>query len=218
MSAANYWDTYWPSLDESDREGLLGNGFFWTQWDHHGPGEEVLDQPGSALELGCGFGVHAAYLAMKGVQVTGVDLSPVQYERARRMWGDVPGLRFALADVRDFLVENDETYDAVFSVWAAMWFTNPAELVPLIRARLNPGGVLAFSQAPAVDGCYGAQGMHVNGFKGKKGGIARWFYTPEMWVGILRSHGFLDVDADLIEAPDPDDLGTLLVRARVPLA
>ncbi|MCF2526511.1 class I SAM-dependent methyltransferase [Yinghuangia soli] len=216
ISVADYWDTYYPSLDENAPDELLGKGFSWTQWDHHGPDEGYLRQPDNALELGCGFGAHAAYLASKGVPTIGVDVSPVQHGRACRMWDHVPGLRFELADVRDYLAGTDETYDAVYSVWAAMWFTNPAELVPLVRARLNPGGVLAFSQAPAVEGCYGAQGMHVNGFKGKQGGITRWNYTPEMWVGILRNYGFLDVDAAVLEAPDPDDVGTLLVRASIP--
>lgn len=212
-STADYWDTYYPSLDENDRDALLGKGFSWTQWDHHGPDEGFLQQPETALELGCGFGVHAAHLAMKGVPTVGVDVSPVQYGRACRMWRGVPELRFELSDVRDYLAQTEETFDAIYSVWAASWFTNPAELVPLVRARLNPGGVYAFSQAPAVEGCYGAQGMHVNGFTGKKGGITRWFYTPDMWVGILRNYGFLDVHAEILEAPDPEDLGTLLVRA-----
>lgn len=216
ISTADYWDTYYPGLDETDREALLGKGFSWTQWDHHGPDEGFLQQPGTALELGSGFGAHAAYLAMKGVETVGVDLSPVQHGRASRLWADIPGLRFELADVQEYLARTDETYDAVYSVWAAMWFTNPADLVPLVRDRLNPGGVLAFSQAPPVEGCYGAQGMHVNGFKGKKGGLTRWHYTPEMWVGILRNYGFLDVHAEIVEAPDPGDVGTLLVRAAVP--
>lgn len=41
-------------------------------------------------------------------------------------------------------------------------------------------------------------------------------YTPENWAGVLRQHGFVDVDARVLEAPDPENVGTLIVRARAP--
>jgi SAM-dependent methyltransferase len=40
--------------------------------------------PGRALDLGCGRGTHAIYLAQHGWQVTGVDLVPRALETARR--------------------------------------------------------------------------------------------------------------------------------------
>ncbi|WP_367133115.1 MULTISPECIES: hypothetical protein [Streptomyces] len=80
---------------------------------------------------------------------------------------------------------------------------------------MNPHGVLVFSQAPAVDGCYGAQGMYGNGFNGKILPVQRWAYSAEMWKGILLHHGFLDVEARVLEAPDPENLGTLIVTARI---
>jgi len=44
---------------------------------------EVADlKPGSALDLGCGEGADAIWLAQQGWQVTGVDISPVALERA----------------------------------------------------------------------------------------------------------------------------------------
>jgi SAM-dependent methyltransferase len=44
---------------------------------------EVADlQAGSALDLGCGEGADAIWLAQQGWQVTGVDISPVALERA----------------------------------------------------------------------------------------------------------------------------------------
>ncbi|UKY55588.1 hypothetical protein [Streptomyces inhibens] len=67
----------------------------------------------------------------------------------------------------DCLKTTEERYDALYLVWGAFWFTDPSRLIPAIRDRLNPGGTLVFSQVPAVDGCYGAQGMYGNGFTGK---------------------------------------------------
>lgn len=47
------------------------------------------------------------------------------------------------------------------------WFTDPGRLFPLVRQRLTPGGVFAFSQPPAIPGAYGPQGMYKGGFAGK---------------------------------------------------
>lgn len=40
--------------------------------------------PGRAIDLGCGVGVEAIYLARHGFDVTGVDFSPTAIKRARR--------------------------------------------------------------------------------------------------------------------------------------
>jgi SAM-dependent methyltransferase len=44
---------------------------------------EKFDQPGRALDLGCGTGTNAIYLAQHGWQATGVDFSPKALELAR---------------------------------------------------------------------------------------------------------------------------------------
>ncbi|MEI5524407.1 class I SAM-dependent methyltransferase [Streptomyces brasiliscabiei] len=209
-----YWNRYGAGV--KDVEPAQPPAFGWTQYDGHGPGEELLEQPDSALELGFGRGSDVAYLANKGVRATGVDISPVQCERAREQYGHVPGARFEQGEVCQYLADTDERFDAVYSVWGALWFCDPERLLPLVRKRLVPEGVLAFSHAPAVPGSYGVQGMYGAGFNGPRRWIYRWAYTPEDWAGILEQHGFVDVDARVLEAPDPENVGTLVVRARAP--
>jgi hypothetical protein len=46
--------------------------------------------------------------------------------------------------------------------------------------------------------------------------VLRRQYAPEMWADILKRHGFTEVEAHVLTAPNPKDLGTLMVRARVP--
>jgi 2-polyprenyl-3-methyl-5-hydroxy-6-metoxy-1,4-benzoquinol methylase len=56
----------------------------------HAPNETLIEvaqklTPGSALEVGCGEGVDARWLAQHGWSVTGVDISSVAIERARAL-------------------------------------------------------------------------------------------------------------------------------------
>jgi SAM-dependent methyltransferase len=76
--------------------------------------EEGLVQPGTVLELGCGTGADAVYLAQKGFEVTAVDLSPLALERAHVLAEEVGVLvRFVLADVFEF-AKSKETFDLVY--------------------------------------------------------------------------------------------------------
>jgi 2-polyprenyl-3-methyl-5-hydroxy-6-metoxy-1,4-benzoquinol methylase len=64
-------------------------------------GEENIT-PCPAIDLGCGTGSNSIWLAQQGFDVTGVDLSPVAIERARKR-AEKAGVRarFLAADVLD---------------------------------------------------------------------------------------------------------------------
>lgn len=70
-------------------------------------------KPGRALDLGCGEGRNALWLAEKGWAVTAVDFSEVAVERGRH-WADRRGLEvdFRVSDVTEFDPE-PESYDLV---------------------------------------------------------------------------------------------------------
>ncbi|PVE07825.1 hypothetical protein Y717_21985 [Streptomyces scopuliridis RB72] len=92
---------------------------------------------------------------------------------------------------------------------------DPEELLPLITQRLNPGGVLVFSHPPAIPGTSGAQGMYKGGFAGKAMYTYRYSHTPAAWKARLLGAGFAEVDAQVLDAPAPGHIGTLIVRATV---
>ncbi|MFJ5225332.1 class I SAM-dependent methyltransferase [Streptomyces sp. NPDC088400] len=206
------WDTYAQSVKDkvSDSEPV----FCWTQYAGHGPGPELLGAPGTALEIGCGTGRALAHLAQRGVKTTGVDLSPVMVEQTTRRWGPA-GARFVCAEVIQHLRDSPETYDAIYSIFGAVWFTDPEKLLPLLAQRLNPGGVLAFSHPPAIPGAYGAQGMYKGGFAGRAMYTYRYSYLPSGWEERLLDAGFAEAEARVLGAPTPGHIGTLIVRAVV---
>ncbi|WP_217196376.1 class I SAM-dependent DNA methyltransferase [Streptomyces buecherae] len=209
-SEREVWDTY----AESTAKDVFGSDpvFRWTQYGDHGPGTELLGAPESVLEIGCGTGRMLAYLARQGVKATGVDLSPVMVKNTSERWGPL-GARFVCAEVLEYLNDHTETYDAVYSVFGAAWFSDPKRLLPLVHARLNAGGRFVFSQPPAIPGAYGPQGMYKGGFAGKATYTYRYSYTPRKWSSLLARAGFTEVHASVLDAPTPGHIGTLIVRA-----
>ncbi|MFE1770522.1 class I SAM-dependent methyltransferase [Streptomyces sp. NPDC059008] len=205
------WDTWVEAA--SGRADQALTKMRWTQYGDHGPGHELLGDARRVLELGFGTGRHLTFLLEQGFDVLGVDLSPLGVELARQRYPEVDASRFSCADVRDYLDGTSECFEAMYSVFGACWFTDPQDLMPLIRKRLAPGGRLVFSQPPAIPGCYGAQGMFKGGFAGEPMFLRRYDYTPEAWADMLRAAGFGQVEVVILDAPVAGNIGTLLVQA-----
>ncbi|MFJ6568905.1 class I SAM-dependent methyltransferase [Streptomyces sp. NPDC091292] len=203
----------WDAYAESAFRGDMAPVFHWTQYAGHGPGPELLGDPKSALEIGCGTGRALAHLAGLGVTALGVDLSPVMVRRTSERWAD-SGAEFVCGEVLEFLGADTTKYDAVYSIFGAAWFTDPVKLFPLVRQRLSPGGAFVFSQPPAIPGAYGPQGMYKGGFAGKAMFTYRYSYKPAKWERLLLHSGFREAEATVLEAPTPGHIGTLIVRAR----
>jgi 2-polyprenyl-3-methyl-5-hydroxy-6-metoxy-1,4-benzoquinol methylase len=95
----------------------------------------------SVLDLGCGCGIPVSkVLADYGHQVTGVDLSEGQINRARRL---VPRAAFLRADATQVEFP-DRTFDAVICLYALIHMPIDAQprLLRRIAAWLRPGGSL----------------------------------------------------------------------------
>jgi SAM-dependent methyltransferase len=214
------WDTY--SRQRPERRPVNARGettwFNWTQYADHGPGAELLSLApgGRVVDLGCGKGGNAAHLAALGMRAVGIDISAAQLRAAHERWGGEPGLELHQAEAVKFLQESGEAFDAVYSVYGALWFTDPARLLPAVRERLRPGGRLVFSQRPPVEGCYGCQASYIpRGADEDPLVVKRWDYEPKVWEHVLAEYGFMDVRAEILAAPPgPRSVGTLVVRAR----
>ncbi|MFE9043123.1 class I SAM-dependent methyltransferase [Streptomyces sp. NPDC007818] len=217
---ADAWDVWGAARPGRAKTNAAGAStwFNWTQWPDHGPAAETLlgNVAGArVLDLGCGSGGNLAHLATLGAEAIGVDVSAVQVSKARARW---PHLDVRRSGAEDFLkdgAQGDHGFQAVFSVFGAAWFTDPAALLPLVHARLTPGGSYAFSHnPPALRGCYGPQASQMpppeNG--AEPWYVKRWDYEPATWAELLRHAGFSDVTAEVIAPPAGKRTGTLLVR------
>jgi len=208
ITAADAWERY--AANVLPRRGTNAAGattwLNWTQYPDHGPDESVLgDLRGrTVLELGSGTGSNLAHVATTAAYCVGVDLAPSRTIAARATWGDRPNLKFVTADALNYLTARSMRFDAVYSIFGAVWFTDPRILLPLVRNRMAPGGVFAFSQLPATE----------NPPASPDRAITKWNYSLDQWARLLTVEGFDSVTTEVILAPAAHQPGTLLVRAR----
>ena len=100
--------------------------------------EARVISPGRALDVGCGTGTNAIYLAQRGFDVTGIDLAPEAIVQARAKANGAVGVRF---EACDFLASPPVgSYDLVFDRGCFHCFDAPEE-----RSRFaeNVAGLLA---------------------------------------------------------------------------
>jgi 2-polyprenyl-3-methyl-5-hydroxy-6-metoxy-1,4-benzoquinol methylase len=98
--------------------------------------------PGSALDLACGAGRNAVWLAELGWAVTGVDFSDVAIENARGLAAERGvEVEWVRADVREWVPE-----PAAFDLVVIMYLQIPVEERRLVHGRaaagVAPGGTL----------------------------------------------------------------------------
>jgi len=93
--------------------------------------------PGSALDLACGTGRNALYLAQKGYAVSAIDISPRAIELACQA-ARKEGLKinWIVADLDDYVIR--EQYDLI----VISFFYPNKNIVPSIINALKKGGIL----------------------------------------------------------------------------
>ncbi|MCC7123618.1 MAG: class I SAM-dependent methyltransferase [Acidobacteria bacterium] len=93
-----------------------------TPWDTDAPDATLVAfvqsrtlAPGRALDIGCGTGTHALWLASHGFDVVGIDIAPRAIERARTKAALTPTatVRFAVLDILASLPDGGP-FDFVF--------------------------------------------------------------------------------------------------------
>jgi len=102
--------------------------------------EARVTPPAKVLDLGCGCGVPVARRLAPRYEVTGVDLSPVQIERARAL---VPTATFRCADMTAMELP-DASFDAIVCLYALIHVPLGEQpgLLGNIGRWLRPGGLL----------------------------------------------------------------------------
>lgn len=170
--------------------------------------EQVRDL-GPVLDAGCGPGGISRHLRDRGVDVSGIDLSPRMIEHARRLH---PDITFSAASVTD-VMPDPGSLGGVLGWWS--WFNLPREVLPQVVATmaraLRPGGQLLL-------GTHRGDGDLVR--TSAYGDVpVRWtthLYEPAEISAMLGAAG-LEVVVEVHFAPSPpSNRAQLLLSARRP--
>ena len=120
-----------------------GSELVWSA----GPNAFVVDRvgdrsPGRALDVACGEGRNALWLAEQGWDVVGVDYSDVAVDKARRI-AEHRGVEvdWRVGDVTDPAVV-DGTFDLVLVAYLHLPPEQMAGVLAMLAGRVAPGGAL----------------------------------------------------------------------------
>jgi trans-aconitate methyltransferase len=161
-------------------ERYAGSSRVWSGAPNRALVDIVSDlAPGRALDLGCGEGADVVWLAQRGWQATGIDISETAIARARAAATglDLPHARFEAADLA--MWRPAEPYELVTaSVLQSPVALSRTEILRAVADRIAPGGhllVIAHAAAPPWSRLRHAHadGHHVD------------FPTPEQEVAAL---------------------------------
>jgi ubiquinone/menaquinone biosynthesis C-methylase UbiE len=197
----DYWDKASADYQEQHGAVLFEQALAWGVW--RIPEAEVKalgDLEGRAvLEFGCGGAQWSVALALRGIQIIGMDLSAEQLTHARRLAAraDAPlPLVQASAENTPFA---DASFDIVFCDHGAMTFADPYRTVPEAARLLRPGGRLVFCMStPFLDICYDPIADAVTprmvlpyfGLSRMEDALQTTFQLPYgEWIRLFRRHG-----------------------------
>jgi SAM-dependent methyltransferase len=137
---------------------------------------------GLVLDVGCGPGHVARYLADRGAHVEGVDLSPAMIAEARAAF---PDLAFRVADM--FALPHESSSVRGIVAFYAIVHLETARLArPFAELHrvLAPGGLVLVAFHA------GTQTVHVDELLGSATSLDFMFHPPDAVVAALRDAGF----------------------------
>jgi trans-aconitate 2-methyltransferase len=159
------------------------------------PGERILD-------LGCGTGQLTEKIAVTEAVTMGIDADTSMVEKARQNY---PHLQFAVADAREFQVE--QPFDAIFSNAVLHWIPESDAVIRCIYQALKPRGrfVAEFGGKGNVKAITQALFSVLEAFQLTSSITSIPWYFPSIgeYTSSLEKHGLEVIYAALLDRPTP---------------
>lgn len=134
------------------RDGLRGRLRIWQRWTGtpFRVAGDVLPRTGVILDVGCGFGMLSALLAVQapGRTVVGIDLDAAKITRARRLFGDLARFECLAAApaAPDPSAAALPHADAIVFWDVLHHLADPRAALVWARSHLRPGGTLVVKE------------------------------------------------------------------------
>lgn len=167
--------------------------------------------PGDALDVGCGEGADAVWLAEQGWQVTALDVSPVALDRTAAHAADA-GVGERVTTVRHHLLSGEPLPGRYDLVSAQYWHPPTerfADFRDVIGAAVRPGGALLVVGHHPADLETGVRDTH---------GHAELLFTPDKVAALLAETDWDIRVADAATRPFAGPDGPVTVTDTVVLA
>ena len=164
-----------PSDDPAPPDGYVGNPAVQAEWDRRYTDSEQLWSgqpngalvaevaglpPGRGLDVGCGEGADAVWLALRGWQVTGLEVSGVALGRAAGHARDAGvTIRWVHAGLAEAAL-TPASFDLVCALYPALLRTPDAAAERALLGAVAPGGVLLLVHHAGME----TQQVHDSGF------------------------------------------------------
>ncbi|MFQ5604116.1 MAG: class I SAM-dependent methyltransferase [bacterium] len=182
--AEEYAERYFNELEEKPFDRKLLEEFAKSMKDN-----------GVVCDLGCGPGQIARFLHERGLQVTGIDLSPAMVTVAQQRNPDIP---FQQGDLLNLNVEN-EAWAGIVAFYSLIHISPDRVQGALTEMKrvLKPRGRLLLSFH------IGEASLHLDELWGHKVAMDFYFFTIKEMLKYLRLTGFVHEDS-LQRAPYKD--------------
>ena len=145
VAQAEYWERRSSSWIEAENYTTLVTGSFGAR----AMGHLALESGVRVLDVGCGTGSTTIELARRvapGGAAVGMDIAPsmLTVARTRAVDKGVDNVEFVVGDAQSDDLGTG-TFDAVFSQFGVMFFSDPATAFGNLRGALGDGGRMAFA-------------------------------------------------------------------------
>lgn len=216
-----HWDAVAAQWGAEGERGFGDREPTWGCWGHPEAELQLLptDMSGMhAIDLGCGTGHVASWLALRGAHAVGIDTSLQQLNTAQKS-AEKHRLELTLVHgSAEQVPYPDQSFDYAVSEYGAVTWCDPRVWIPEAHRLLKPGGGLAFlGNSPLSMVCtprsgapcepvlhrsyFDLQRLDWRGVEVDPGGIS-FHLTISQWLRLFRDTGFEVLDYHELQAPE----------------
>ncbi len=170
---------------------------------------------GKALDIGCGQGRHALYLAQQGLESYGIDylVRPIQEAKETAKKLNLSNAHFKVTDL--FNLEFPENYFDLIIDWSVLDHVHPNEwniYLKNILKVLKVNGYLCLIEFSASDSRIKNK---LKNFAMDKGSYDHYFREDELKTLFSNNFDFVKTEESILGTPPPHIMINLLLKRRV---